>query len=423
MTPVVLLTGVTGFLGRELLSELLTATSADVICLIRADDDATARTRMQQVVSRLFGDDAWEVAEPRITAVQADLTRPQMGLHRGTFDAIVERTTHVIHGAASVRFDLSLSEARQINVGGTLAMLQLVKACHSRGRLRRFGYVGTSFVAGLCARHFTEDDLDVGQSFRNTYEQSKFEAEMLIHAHAPRLPWTIVRPSIVVGHSRFADNSGLSAAYWPLRLYADRILRYAPTHPDTLVDVVPVDFVARGTIEAVLGGGEPGRVYALAAGRRAQSARVIAQLAADAYGVPPLRLFSTPVDRWVLPKIATLLSVGPWGGHARTLRQYLPYFLHSSQFDTRWADALLGSRGIEPPPPNQFLTPIIELARATDFGRDMSQVEQRRAEIAAQRRAALPVRKEVSLTGRPARRPARARAARRPQAADHPSPV
>ena len=40
-----------------------------------------------------------------------------------------------------------------------------------------FGYVSTAYVAGTHEGEFTEDDLDVGQGFRNSYERSKFEAE------------------------------------------------------------------------------------------------------------------------------------------------------------------------------------------------------------------------------------------------------
>ena len=43
------------------------------------------------------------------------------------------------------------------------------------------------------------DDLDVGQHFRNTYEQSKFEAECLISRVRGQLPITVLRPSIIVG--------------------------------------------------------------------------------------------------------------------------------------------------------------------------------------------------------------------------------
>src|SRR5437899_1298015 len=73
------------------------------------------------------------------------------------------------------------------------------RRCRARGGLRRFTSISTAFVAGGHAGCISEDDLDVGQRFRNPYEQSKFEAERLVAHWRERLPVTVVRPSIVVG--------------------------------------------------------------------------------------------------------------------------------------------------------------------------------------------------------------------------------
>jgi len=42
--------------------------------------------------------------------------------------------------------------------------------------------------------------------FRNSYEESKYESEILIRKTS--LPWTIFRPSIIVGDSRTFDSQG-----------------------------------------------------------------------------------------------------------------------------------------------------------------------------------------------------------------------
>ena len=67
--------------------------------------------------------------------------------------------------------------------------------------LERFVHVSTAYVGGTHTGRFDEDDLDVGQGFRNTYEQSKFEAEQVVRASG--LPVRVVRPSIVVGESTY----------------------------------------------------------------------------------------------------------------------------------------------------------------------------------------------------------------------------
>ena len=52
-------------------------------------------------------------------------------------------------------------------------------AAKARG-LRSLAYVGTAYVAGERNDLIKEDELAVGQSYRNTYEQTKAEAEALV---------------------------------------------------------------------------------------------------------------------------------------------------------------------------------------------------------------------------------------------------
>jgi long-chain acyl-CoA synthetase len=271
-------------------------------------------------------------------------------------------------------------------------MLTFAQGCHRVGVLERFGYISTAFVAGRYPGVFREDALEARQRFRNTYERTKFEAEQMVRWRGGDLPVTVVRPSIVVGHSASGATRGFNVVYWPLKLYADRVFRYAPARPDLPVDLVPVDFVARGTVEAVLGAGRPGMTYALAAGHRAATAQAVAEIAAEVFDVPPPVMLATPFDPVVLPLATRLAAFGPWARYAKPFRAYLPYFLHGSRFDTRNADALLGPRGIEPPPVETFLRPVLEFARDTDFGRDAAAIERREREVARERLRALGLR-------------------------------
>ena len=82
-------------------------------------------------------------------------------LDRGTRAQPIRGTTHMLHGAASVRFDLPLAEARRVNVRGTRSMLDLAATARTRGRLERFEYVSTAFVSGAHPGWFGEYDLEV----------------------------------------------------------------------------------------------------------------------------------------------------------------------------------------------------------------------------------------------------------------------
>jgi len=404
--PTIMLTGVTGFLGQELLYQLLTETEARVVCLIRADDTLKANARLDEICRKLFGRGGLGSARERLRAVHGDLTEPDVGLSPRVREHLVHEVTHILHGAASVRFDLPLSDARDINVQGTMAMLDLALDACNHGRLERFAYISTAFVSGRHPGWFSEDDLDVGQRFRNSYERSKFEAELVVHAYMRNLPATVVRPSIVVGNSRSGATSAFNVIYWPLRIYADGILRYAPAAPELPVDLVPVDFVARGAIEAIFGG-EAGETYTLAAGEGATKASAIGEMASRVFSTRPPRLLFTPFDRLLVPALTPMLSVGPWKRFGKSIRQYMPYFLDGSRFDTAHADALLRPRGIKPPPVSQFLEPVLEFARSTDFGRDHAAIVAHERTLSRARRNALAHAPGRART--PRRRPAPAR--------------
>jgi thioester reductase-like protein len=97
-------------------------------------------------------------------------------------------------------------------------------------------------VAGTHDGVFDEGELDVGQGFRNTYEQSKFEAEQLVRGSG--LPLRVVRPSIVVGESSTGWTSSFNVLYPPMRALTRGLVERIPGDPEAVLDVVPVDHVA-----------------------------------------------------------------------------------------------------------------------------------------------------------------------------------
>ena len=89
-------------------------------------------------------------------------------------------------------------------------------------------YVSTAYVAGDRRGLAREAELDVGQGFRNAYEQSKHEAERLVWSRRERLPVTIVRPSIVVGERGTGWTASFNVVYGPLRAFASGTYPRAP---------------------------------------------------------------------------------------------------------------------------------------------------------------------------------------------------
>jgi len=364
----VLLTGVTGFLGMELLARYLERTDRPLYALVRASSEAGAQRRLRRTLHRLFG--AGHSFNERVTAVRGDITRDGLGLGSGVW-TLADRVSEIVHGAATVSFELPLDESRAVNVGGTRRMLELAELCQSSGAgLERFTYISTAYVAGEHAGIFSEDDLDVGQGFRNPYERSKFEAEGVVKRWRSRLPITVVRPSIVVGERDSGWTPVFNVLYWPLRAFSRGAYRVLPARPSAPVDVVPVDYVTDAIFALTQAPQALGATLHLTAGRNTSSVAELVELSSAFFGRSAPRLVDPALYRRMVHPV--LVRASRDERLRRALRRsevYFPYFTARVRYDDRRARALLHQTGIEPPPLRDYFDTLVGFAEAADWGR------------------------------------------------------
>ena len=359
-----LLTGATGFLGGQVLARLLKGDERPVYALVRARSDEEASARLDRVVSSVFAPHG--VAKGRAVAVAADVTAPGLGIDARRRAWLAERTKRIIHSAASVSFTLDLEQSRAINVEGTRRMLELAELSRKHGGLDSFTHVSTAYVAGTHEGEFAEDELELGQEFRNAYERSKFEAERLVRGRMDELPVQIARPSIIVCDSRTGWTSSFNVLYTPLRAFMLGAYPMIPARRDSPVDVVPVNYVADAIVAL---GGRPGTTYNLAAGPRASTVGEIISLASSAGGLPPPRVLSPGLYRRL---IHPLLVRRAGESRRRALRRseaFFPYFEMRGRFSDRRAREALAPRGIEAPPLRTYFDRLIGFAQRTHWGR------------------------------------------------------
>ena len=364
----VLLTGATGFLGMELLARYLERTDRHVYALVRARDDGAAASRLHSTLAGVYGAEA---AHPgRVTAVAADLEREALGLSPERRAELARSVTDIVHSAASVSFALPLEDSRRINVDGTRRMLDLARDAQAAGGLNRFAYVSTAYVAGTHADEFREDQLDVGQQFRNAYERSKFEAERLVRDAAPVLAVQIFRPSIIVGERSTGWTASFNVLYAPLKAFARGHLGLLPARRSAPVDVVPVDYVADAILTLATGPVEASaETFQLVAGSEATSVGVLAETAARQLDRRPPRLVSPNLYRRVLHPL--LVHIGPERRRQalRRLETFFPYFTMRVRFDDRRARARLARAGVRVTPVEGYLPRLLDFARAAEWGR------------------------------------------------------
>ena len=340
--------------GREILSRAAIETRYDrVLCLVRPPLDRFAAILAAHGLGHAR----------HVAAVAGDVTEPGLGVPLSALAGV----THVIHCAATVAFDAPLAEARRINVGGARNVLDV---CRRLPGLERLDAVSTCYVAGRRDDLVKEQDLSDAHGFDNTYEQTKYEAEMELRAAMRDVPIAVHRPSIVVGDSRTGRTGSFKVLYWPLKVIARGWLPIVPYDPDARLDIVPVDYVTTAVLTLARDRETIGRTYHLAAGPACDTtAGALAAHVAERFGRRlPVRVRPIWWQRLVRPALMLL----PAPELRRTLRTgliYRPYIQMRLRFDTTQATACLAPQGVNCPPVLEYIDTIVDAALASDFGR------------------------------------------------------
>jgi thioester reductase-like protein len=361
-----LLTGATGFVGAELLARLAGGPDRTIYALVRADDEAGAQQRVDAVTSDLFG-----AADPRVVGVPSDLTAPGLGLAGPWAQRLAGEVATVVHCAASVSFSMPLGESRQINVEGTKRILAFARRCRN---LERVAYVSTAYVGGRHRGAFSADDLERGQRFRNPYEQSKQEAEVLVRTAGAELPVQVFRPSIVVGDRRTGWTSSFNVLYQPLRAFSRGMYAVLPGRMKSPVDVVPVDYVADGMCalmsEPAPAPGAP-ETHNLTSGADAASVEELTELAAAYFEREPPRIVDPVLWKYVMEPMLRRRAPAATRAVLEHSGVFFPYFSVETWFDDGPTRARLRRHGISTPSLPNYLPRLLDFAVATRWGKKL----------------------------------------------------
>jgi alcohol-forming fatty acyl-CoA reductase len=282
MTMHVLLTGVTGFVGKVVLYDLLRRSEelgiARFSVLVRPKASRHGSTqapadRFDSGVARaeIFRQlpAGWD---KRVRVVSANLEQPDLGLSEVDRAELEASVTHVIHCAASVEFDLPIKSALLANVEAALHMLELARRCR---RLSAMVSVSTAYVSVWrdgpiteTLAHLPRRAEDVRQAILNgtadeavllaesghpnTYTYTKCVAEHLLSQRRGNVPLSIVRPSII--SAAWADPKpgwiDSNAAFAGCLLYTGLgLVKVWEANPNVRLDVVPVDSVSRCIVD------------------------------------------------------------------------------------------------------------------------------------------------------------------------------
>ncbi|WP_261130225.1 SDR family oxidoreductase [Bacillus sp. Marseille-Q3570] len=195
MSNVYFFTGFPGFLATKLIEELsIQDPDASFLLLVHDSQLEKAMARIEKLEN-----------QERYSILSGDITQEGLGLE----DTLCGRDiTHVFHLAAIYDLAVPQSVAQLVNVSGTRRVLEWLSTLSN---LKRFVYFSTAYVSGTRTGTVYEHELNKKQSFKNHYESTKFEAEVLVQEQMAKIPTTIIRPGIVVGIRRLERRSNLMA--------------------------------------------------------------------------------------------------------------------------------------------------------------------------------------------------------------------
>jgi thioester reductase-like protein len=345
----VLFTGFPGFIGERLLPRVLELRPEwRVACLVQSRFLDVARARVA----------AMEAAHPgtrgRLVVVTGDITERNLGLLDAEA-ATLRRGLRAAYHLAAV-YDLAVARdlAWRVNVEGTRNVLAFLAEAPA---LERLHYVSTCYVSGDAKGVFRETDLDVGQRFKNHYEETKFVAEVDVTKSG--LPFAVYRPSIVLGDSRTGETGKFDGPYFTLsameKVPSGVFMRVGSGRH--AANLVPVDFVVEALARLSTGAKGAGKTYALA-DPEPLSVFEVERLMAAALGK---RFVYVPVPgRLARAAFAPRAVQRYFGMPVETL----DYFDHPVRYDTALASSDLGALGVRCPRLPEYLPRLVAFYRA-----------------------------------------------------------
>lgn len=253
----VFITGVTGLLGSYLLKILL-ENGHKVYALARRGKTETAYQRVIDLLK--FWDES--VAPgflKNLIVIEGDITLRNFGIgSEATLELLKSEIEIIFHCAALTAFRAPLQMLEKINVQGTKNVLDLALHCK---KMKKINHISTAFIVGnKNINNFNEEMLELGQDFYNAYEQTKYEAEILVKNYQKKgSKIAVFRPSLIIGESLEGKTNNFNFFYEPHRFFSQGLYTEFPMDLKASLNLINVDTAARAIY--CLGNREESKTY------------------------------------------------------------------------------------------------------------------------------------------------------------------
>jgi thioester reductase-like protein len=359
----IFLTGSTGYLGGYLVAGLFTGHLDRLNLLVRAKTDQEARERLWQSLQLHFEfPEFLDSLNGRVRIFRGDLTSERFGLNDDDYRALTDTTDSILHCAASLNRK-SEKQCLNVNLRGSLEVIQLARRAQNLHGLRRYSHVSTVAVAGKRQNEVVTEDhsIDWSRSDYDPYARTKKFSEHMVHQLLADVPHTIFRPAIVMGDSRRPETTQFDM----LQAF-DMLARLPvlPLRPDDKIDIVPANYVGGAIVNIHQMEKPKFGIYHLSSGSGSQTYKELTDALAAAGG------WSRPsYQPWLggpFSKTVNWLAFkgGAVGYGASLLKVFWPYLDWNTVFDN---SRVVEEMGESPAKFTSYAYPLLQFSRTNNF--------------------------------------------------------
>jgi long-chain acyl-CoA synthetase len=359
----IFLTGSTGYLGSYLVAGLFTGYKERLNLLVLAKTEQEAHERLWQSLQLHFEFPQFlAYLNDRVRIFRGDLTGERFGLNDDEYRALVDSTDSILHCAASLNRK-SEKQCLNVNLRGSLEVIQLARRAQNHHGLRRYSHVSTVAVAGRRQNEVVTEDnsIDWARSDYDPYARTKKFCEHMVHQLLPDVPHTLFRPAIVMGDSRRPETTQFDMVQAFDTLARLPVL---PLRPDDKIDIVPANYVGGAIVKIHQMEKPKFGIYHLSSGTDAQTYKELTDALAAAGG------WSRPsYQPWLggpFSKTVNWLAFkgGAVGYGASLLKVFWPYLDWNTVFDN---SRVVQEMGEVPAKFSSYAYPLLQFSRANKF--------------------------------------------------------
>ncbi|QCR31614.1 SDR family oxidoreductase [Lysinibacillus sp. SGAir0095] len=229
-------TGFPGFITSQLIRNVFkNEITNDIAVLVLQSELKKAQKEVTDILKEYPGRE--------IKIIEGDITLENLGIAKEFLTKLKPDIEVFWHLAAIYDLAVPKEVAWTVNVHGTSMVNDFVLTLPN---LKRYMYFSTAYVAGTREGNLLETELIRPLKFKNFYEETKFEAELLVEKLKSQVAITIIRPGIVRGSSETGETIKFDGPYFFLNMI-DK-LKALPFIPyigksNSTINVVPVDYI------------------------------------------------------------------------------------------------------------------------------------------------------------------------------------